>query len=476
MAAWAVISGDKGVGKTELALRTAERLRRAGLRVGGFVQRPVHDADGTRVGYNLAHVERLETTPIARRSTSPGAGQQAFCGHVFHTAAFERARGWLREDAARADVLFIDEVSKLETSGQGHAEAVRLALALPSPTLVVLCVRAEHLFAAVHGLVGEAAGEAVASLQAPADDAAELAFAARLAAAVRDPTGRRPEVGAGGVDWREVCTRMREESERQTARLSDPGFTMPQDVWAPRAARFARRARSGSSPEPTLEWLRPRLRPTDTVLDVGAGTGRYARLLSPLVARVVAVEPSPSMFAELQRTVAEERLANVELVPAPWPLHPAPTADVVLCAHVAYSIADLPAFLAALERSARRLAVLVCGLRPPNAVLAPVWEAVHGEPRRPLPGALELLNLLHQLGLPAGFEVLPRLDDAFRYESREDALRALRHRLHLLPSPRNDARLERAIDTLFVHDADGGLAIRPVPDDAALWWPSPSGR
>jgi protein-L-isoaspartate O-methyltransferase len=266
---------------------------------------------------------------------------------------------------------------------------------------------------------------------------------------------------------------MREEKAEQTARLADPGIPSPEDVWEPRAGRFAHRVRSASRPDPAMEWLRKRVRPTDSVLDVGAGTGRYTRFLSPLVARVVAVEPSPSMRQELERTLVDERCANVTIVPEAWPVAPAPRADVVLCAHVVYCVDELAEFLEALDRSAGRLCVLVCGMRPPNAVLAPVWEAVHGEPRRMLPGALEIFNLLHQLGIPAGMEILSQTDDGFRYESRDDALAAMRHRLHLLETPENDARLRRAIDTLFVHHPAGSCSIRPVPADAVLWWSRP---
>jgi nucleoside-triphosphatase THEP1 len=185
MAAWALITGDKGDGKTSLALRVAARLRQAGLRVGGFVQRAVHEPDGTRTGYDLAHIERDESTPIARRGKIPGAGQEGFCAHVFETSAFARAVAWLREDAGRADVLFIDEVSKLEVADKGHAEAVRLALALPSPKIVVLCVRAEHLFAAVERFIGDTGAEAVASIHAPASPEAEQDFETRICRAVR---------------------------------------------------------------------------------------------------------------------------------------------------------------------------------------------------------------------------------------------------------------------------------------------------
>lgn len=473
MASWALISGERGEGKTSLALRLVSRLREAGLRVDGFVQRALEDAEGERTGYDLVRLGTGEAVPLARRGTPPADDRPAVCHYVFDPEAFGRAQAWLRDGAGRAPVLLLDEIGRLEAAGGGHAGAVRLALDLPDPTVVILSVRAELLFPAVYRFLGEQPVEPVAALEAPATPAAEEEFVRRVVGALRAGGGGedgRRAVRAGGLDWREVCARMREASERQAERLADPGFALPEDAWQPRAARFARRARAEPRPDAVVEWLRARLRPTDTVLDVGAGTGRYARYLAEMAARVVAVEPSPAMRAELERLLVEERRSNVVVVPEAWPAATARRADVVFCAHVVYSIADQPPFLEALDAAAERLCVVVCGLQPPNAVLAPVWEAVHGEPRLPLPGALEIFNLLHQLGLPAGFEILPREDDRFRYESRDDALRALRQRLHLLPGPETDARIRRAIEARFVHHPDGSCSIRPVPRDAVLWW------
>ncbi len=475
MAHWALITGERGEGKTSLALRLIARLRAAGLRVEGFVQRALDDADGARAGYDLVRLANEESAPLARRGTDPHGTRPTVCHYVFEPGVFARGCTWLREDAARAEVLLLDEVGRLEAGGRGHAEAIRLALGLPPPKVVVLSVRAEMLFAVVQRFLGDDPVEPVAALEAPAAPGAEEEFVAQVVRAVgRDarPDERRP-LRAGGVDWREVCVRMREESARQTERLADPEFRLPPDAWQPRAARFARRVRAETRPDPVVEWLRTRLRPGDSVLDVGAGTGRYARHLSGLVDRVVAVEPSPAMRAELERLLAEERRTNVAVVPESWPLPSAARADVVFCAHVVYSVPDLVPFLEALDAAAGRLCVVVCGLQPPNAVLAPVWEAVHGETRRPLPGALEILNLLHQLGLRAGLEILAREDDHFRYESRDDALRALRKRLHLLPRPETDARILGTLDALFAHHADGSCSIRPVPRDAVLWWSRP---
>ncbi|MGB9633644.1 MAG: class I SAM-dependent methyltransferase, partial [Chloroflexaceae bacterium] len=109
-----------------------------------------------------------------------------------------------------------------------------------------------------------------------------------------------PELMAGGYDWLETWRRMYDQERAQGEAAMDPAFGCSADYWAHRAGRFAAAARRHPQPDSSMEWLFPRLRPDDTVLDIGAGTGRYLPHLARRVAHVVAVEPSPAMRAELE--------------------------------------------------------------------------------------------------------------------------------------------------------------------------------
>jgi nucleoside-triphosphatase THEP1 len=194
MAAWAVITGDKGEGKSLRARAAAARLRERGLRVGGFVQQAVCEPDGTRLGYDLVRLAGGTPVPLARRAQLPHDAQIGFCSHTFEPTAFAGALAWLREEADAAEVLFIDAVGKLETASGGHAAAVRFALALPAPTVVVLCIRAEQLFPATEAFLREA-GEAVGSLEEKAEEEALTRFVDAVYRAVRGGSGadnRRP--------------------------------------------------------------------------------------------------------------------------------------------------------------------------------------------------------------------------------------------------------------------------------------------
>jgi SAM-dependent methyltransferase len=59
-----------------------------------------------------------------------------------------------------------------------------------------------------------------------------------------------------------------------------------------------------------------RLKPTDVVADLGAGTGYFTFLMSPLVpqGRVLAVDIQPEMLTKVRATSAERKITNVEPV------------------------------------------------------------------------------------------------------------------------------------------------------------------
>ncbi|TFF06821.1 class I SAM-dependent methyltransferase [Pseudomonas sp. BCA14] len=84
-------------------------------------------------------------------------------------------------------------------------------------------------------------------------------------------------------------------------------------------------------PPQLLGWLAEALgvEAQSTVIDLGAGTGKFTRLLSTLTPALIAVEPVQAMAAQLAKVLPDVRLleGTAESIPLG-----AATADVVVCA------------------------------------------------------------------------------------------------------------------------------------------------
>jgi FkbM family methyltransferase len=72
----------------------------------------------------------------------------------------------------------------------------------------------------------------------------------------------------------------------------------------------------GSKEDVTEEYIKSLLHPGATFIDVGANVGYFTLLASTLGARVVAYEPTPSVFARLKENVALNGFDNADLVNA----------------------------------------------------------------------------------------------------------------------------------------------------------------
>lgn len=279
-------------------------------------------------------------------------------------------------------------------------------------------------------------------------------------------------VRAGGQDWLAIWREMYEAEREQGEAATDPEFGQQADDWAGRAGRFAAASQRQPQPDSFMRALLPRLRPGDTVLDIGAGTGRYLPALAAATREVIAIEPSAAMRAEMERLIVAEGLRNVTVLAERWPPERPIRGDVAISAHVVYGVAEVGPFFTAMDQAARRACHLYLGLRHPGYALAAFWERVHGEPRLPLPAAIEALSCLHQQGIYASLELLP-IPGSFRFADMGEAAEEIRHRLRLTPQPERDARIAVAAADLLSPGADGWLSLRGQPTHAAMvsWAP-----
>lgn len=199
-----------------------------------------------------------------------------------------------------------------------------------------------------------------------------------------------------------------------------------------------------------------------SVIDVGVGGGASSLGLVPPAGRITGVDESDAMLASFTEAARAGGVA-AHPVAGRWPdvAGEVGPADVVVCHHVLYNVADLEPFAAALTDRARRRVVVELTRHHPQAPLNPLWKALHGVERPSGPTADDALAVLTAMGLEVGrvdIEVGPR-----SWQVSADAVAFARRRLCL------GADRDPEIATLL-HE-HGGRPQQVV----ALWWPGGAG-
>jgi SAM-dependent methyltransferase len=238
----------------------------------------------------------------------------------------------------------------------------------------------------------------------------------------------------------------------------------PADPWQLPPELFLADVGAQAPPTPSRQRAVEVLPPRGSVLDVGCGGGRASLALVPPAARLTGVDESSAMLAEFSRAAGAAGLAAVA-IHGHWPdvavSVPVEPADVVVCHHVAYNVADLVPFVVALTGSARRRVVLELTDRHPRAGLAGLWEEIWGITRTDGPEAADAAAVLREAGLDVAIEAFTLPSRPGR--GREAVVATVRR--HLCVGPERDGEIDRLLPTDF------GLGPRAV---TCMWWPGES--
>ena len=262
--------------------------------------------------------------------------------------------------------------------------------------------------------------------------------------------------------------RMVRAEHAQTERLRDQP-NPHDDHWHGMTQSF--RADPHRTDDPLLNHLIGLVEPHHTLLDVGSGPGRLALPLALRCRRVTAVEPSPAMAEAFRQEARAHQIHNVDLIEATWEDADSPTADLVLCSHVLYTVRRIDEFVQKLTSHAAERVLVILFEQPPQHRTYRLWPAVHGEPRLILPSAPQLLKALDQMGVDYRVEDLPT-PEFHGFESNDEAWQNTRGMLFLTEGSKKDGllrsvignHLERRGDTLFLK---GSKPMRPI----LISWP-----
>ena len=272
--------------------------------------------------------------------------------------------------------------------------------------------------------------------------------------------------GPAAARWRSLVTDRLAELQR----LAPEAGSVSGSFWNARADRYAASAKvADSANDPLLRRLRRLTGPSSTVIDAGAGTGRYALALAASVRQVTAVDPSAAMLAVLQRDAQERSIANVATVQATWEDAHTTPADVAFSAFVLTLVRDARPFLLKLDAAAREHVLLYLGAYSGDAVLDPLWRHFHGAPRVPGASYLDAIAVLRELGIDPQVKVV-EIADHRRWVTIDEA--AEHYRDALLLDDTTEVRAELAdLLTSWLPGRRGAYRppLRAVPAAIIQW-------
>jgi SAM-dependent methyltransferase len=270
------------------------------------------------------------------------------------------------------------------------------------------------------------------------------------------------------IDWNELWKAIHASTPGRLEKERDPAA-----IWDRRAAAYQRVTRDETkATEQELAFLD--LRAGDTVLDVGAGTGRLAVPIAHTAAHVTALDPSAGMLSHLRERMVSEGLTNYSCVRMRWEdvaigrdIKPH---DMVIAAF-SLGFYDLAAALRKLDAAARRSVYLFWHAgewRSPDEMA--LYRAIFGEEgamKKGYPDYIYPVNILHDAGIYPDVRIYRAVWETV-YDSVEEAVKnwVTMHN----PGQEDLSPVREYFSRVLSRNESGKYLDMTVRPTAAVWW------
>ena len=266
--------------------------------------------------------------------------------------------------------------------------------------------------------------------------------------------GATQEVDSIAMDWASLWRKLVEQFDTESA-YGESGLLAR---WGKRSSRagYTRERRERDRDDPLMQFVLGNLRPENTVLDIGAGIGRWSIPMSMKASSVTALDALPGMLEVIQQNASDEGVSNIQTVQGDWATLELEAHDYTISSHAAYSSPDIAAYARKMERHSREACYIVMRVPKHDGVIGDLSRRIHGC-WHDSPNFIVGYNALLQSGIN-GHVIMEESVRHWHNARLDEALeRAKRHlRLH---DERHDGTI---MDT---------LERRLVPRDGRYWWP-----
>ena len=229
--------------------------------------------------------------------------------------------------------------------------------------------------------------------------------------------------------------------------------------WAKRAHSrgYTAEQRKQDRDDPLMQFVIERLRAEDTVLDIGAGIGRWSIPLALACRKVTALDALPRMIEILRENATAENVTNIETIIGGWATTDVAQHDYVLSSHSVYISPDIVGYARKMERSALKACYLVMRVPRHDGVVGELSFRIHGT-FHDSPNFIIGYNALLQAGI-AGHVIMEERGREWHNDTLEDALERARRHLHL--------GSDRHHDGIIIDYLRERLVLRK----GQYWWP-----